>query len=268
MATTTTTEGVQRTPAWPTVVGVQFLTLSLLVGLGFLVSRIPMGPAPPTPASLTTPDLQHALLVLDEDREALVKKLRAALMPGDEGTVTDFMALQVQAAELQLQSVEWTTLPPQGAVVPVELTLHMSGSYYNLPILVDGLYRQSRPLQLQWIEVEAPKMLMAHTAATLRMRFHRPPSLQTSALAQEVARLDWGGDPGIAKQAMTVAAELRQLEAFQKELKQLERARNANRTAVMTALPGLLRKLPTSPLGWVGMTVDGDRVEILQEPPR
>jgi hypothetical protein len=188
------------------------------------------------------------------------------LLSRDQGTTTDFVALQVQAAELSFRGVEWTTLPQQGAVIPVEMTLRVAGSYYNLPILIDGLYRQSRPLELRWVEVESPKVLLAHTEATIRMRFHRPPSLQTASLSQRVAALNWSGDPMIAQEAMTLAAELRLLENFDRELRLLERGRAANRTAVTTALPGLLRRLPTSSLGWVGMKIRGDQIEVLQEP--
>jgi len=269
VATTTTTDAAgaaPRAPAWPTVLGVQLVTLAVLGGLGFFVSRTPVGPPPPDPAALATPDLDHARQVLERDRDALRKELRGALTDDDESKVTDFVALQIQAAELQFTSAEWTTLPQQGASVPVELTLRLSGSYYNLPILVDGLFRQARPVHLLWLEVESPKALLAHTNATLRMRFQRPPSLQTSALAQQVADLDWGGDPQAAEGAMALAAELVLLEAFRQELRLFERARSSNRAAVMTALPGLLRKLPTSPLGWVGMKVDGDTVEVLSEP--
>ncbi len=270
MATTTTTEARDtarpRAPAWPTLLGVQLVTLAVLGGLGFTASRTPIGPPPPDPAAFTTAELDAARQVLESDREQLRRSLRGALDEDDEGKVTDFVALQVQAAELTFQSVAWTTLPQQGSVVPVEMTLRLSGSYYNLPILVDGLFRQARPLHLRWLEVESPKALLAHTNATLRMRYQRPPSLQTSSLDQQIAALDWGGDPAQAEAAMTLAAELAQLEAFKKELRHFERERAANRTAVMTALPGLLRKLPTSPLGWVGMSIDGDQVEVLQEP--
>lgn len=255
-----------RAPAWPTLLGVQLVTLAVLGGVGFVVSQSPLGPPPPDPSALTTVDLGHAHDVLEAERDRLQASLRGALLPSDQGTVTDFVALQVQAADLSFRGVEWATLPQQGAVVPVELTLRTSGSYYNLPILVDGLFRQSRPLALHWVEVESPRMMLAHTEATLRMRFHRPPTVQTSALAQQVDRLTWGGDVQAAAAAMAVAAEVRQLEAFERQLRVLERAHTSNRAAVMTALPGLLRRLPTSPLGWVGMRIEGDRVEVLQEP--
>jgi hypothetical protein len=245
---------------------VQLVILAALSGLGLFVSRTPIGPPPPAPAALATPDLDRARHVLEQDRTLLERELRSALLEQDESKVTDFVALQVQAADLEFKSAEWTTLPQQGAVVPVELTLRLSGSYYNLPILVDGLFRQARPVHLRWLEVESPKALLAHTNATLRMRFQRPPSLQTSSLTQQVEALDWGGDPATAEAAMTVAAELALLEAFRKEQRVFERVRTANRSAVTTALPGLLRRLPSSPLGWVGMRVDGETVEILQEP--
>ncbi len=257
-----------RAPAWPTLLGAQLVAVSLLLGLGFYVVNLPPAGHVPDPAALTSEDLDHALQVLEQDRDRLRRELRGALFDGDEGPVTDFIALQVQAAELQFQDLEWTVLPPQGPVVPVELTLRVSGSYYNLPILVDGLFRQSRPLELTWLEVESPKLMVAHTVATLRAHFHRPPTLRTAALSQRVAEQTWGGDPALAEQALEVAAEVRLLEAFQQELRLLERARTSNRAAVMTALPGLLRRLPTSPLGWVGMRVDGDAVVVLDEPER
>ena len=220
-------------------------------------------PAPSEPLDRT--QLLHAGEVLQARVDARQRELSSALFARDERTAGDFAALQVQAAELELDDLTWTSLPASGVAAPVELELEVSGSFYNLPILVDGLYRQAPAVEVTWIEVESPRLMVAHTEARLRLRFHRPAPLSSTWLDQQAEKLELA-DPTAGGDALEAAALLTLYEGFEALTPELEARSSANRSAVMTALPGVLRKLPTSALGWVGMEAEGATITVLNEP--
>ncbi len=267
-ATTTSTEPSAATtalpaPAWPWLAALQ---LCLAAGLAFAWWTQRPEPVEDTPpVALDRVALLHAGSVLQARLAEREADLTSALFPARERTASDFAALQVQAAELTLRELSWTRLPPNGAVAPVELELHVNGSFYNLPILVDGLYRQAPAVELTWIEVESPRLMVAHTDARLRLRFHRPAPLSGSWLEQEADAMGLA-DVAAGGAALEAAAQLTVYDAFEAATATLEAQSSANRSAVMTALPGVLRKLPTSALGWVGMEADGAVVTVLNEP--
>lgn len=241
----------------------QLLVVGLL-GAGWWATRPPPAPVA-EPAQLDRAQLLHAGEVLDARVAQRQRELTPALFPAGERTAADFAALQVQAAELELDELTWTSLPATGVVAPVELELEVSGSFYNLPILVDGLYRQAPAVEVTWVEVESPRLMVAHTETRLRLRFHRPAPLSSTWLEQQAEKLELA-DSAAAGDALEAAAQLTLYDAFEAKTPELEARSSANRSAVMTALPGVLRKLPTSALGWVGMEADGDVVTVLNEP--
>ena len=210
--------------------------------------------------------LAHAASVLAADRELLEQEPNAGLLAHDERAVGDFSALQAQAAELSLTSLQWRTLPVVADRIPVELTIEVQGSYYNLPILVDGLYRQSHPMQITYLSVETPRVMVAHTEATIRMRFHRPINLGASPLQDRLEKLLRGLQSRAAEVAFEEAARLSILEDFTSNASELEAASAENRTQVMTALPGMLRRLPSTALGWVGMEQVGSEMHLVTDP--
>jgi hypothetical protein len=66
--------------------------------------------------------------------------------------------------------------------------------------------------------------------------------------------------------AIEEAARLQLLQEFQKKVPGLEERSSTNRSQVMTALPGMLRKLPATALGWVGMEQTGDAMSLITDP--
>ena len=203
---------------------------------------------------------------LSEERREKEAKMIAALLPHAERGVADFVSLQVIAAEMRVTGLDWVYLPQQENVVPVELELKASGSYYNLPILLDGLYRQSRPVEITYLSVETPRAMIAQTDVHLRLRFHRPPSAQTAYLTEIADRLALADDADTTYLALAEAAKLDQLAAFEAEIPRLKAVSKSNRAAIMQTVPGLLRKLPTSALGWVGLELRDGEIVVLNEP--
>ncbi len=229
----------------------------------------PTGETPvdrPTQPKMDSMALAHAANVLATDRERLEQELHAGLLIHDERAVGDFSALQAQAAELSLSSLQWRTLPAVDERIPVELILEVQGSYYNLPILVDGLYRQSHPMQITYLSVETPRVMVAHTEVTIRMRFHRPLDLASSSLQNRLQGLLGGLQSRAAEVALEEAARLSILERFAEHASELESASAENRTQVMTALPSMLRRLPSTALGWVGMEQVGNEMHLVTDP--
>jgi hypothetical protein len=219
---------------------------------------------PAAPPSLDATQLASAAATLQLERELLEKGLTHTLLPEDEAAVGDFIALQVEAAELTLEELDWRSLTPVNGLVPVELSLEVSGPYYNLPILVDGLFRQRRAVEITRLVVETPRLMAAHTEASLKLRFYRPRHLATSSLRESATLLT--ADPVAGLAALEEAAHIQILEAFGQRTEELERQSIRNRTQVRTALHGMIRQLPTSALGWVGMEVIDGEVRVLQDP--
>lgn len=254
--------------AWPLLLTVNVAVLTVLLGLAVFNNDSPDALGVPTvaPKILSEAQLRLATDSLEKEADKKETHLISALLPHAERGVSDFVSLQVIAAELRVKSIEWIYLPQDNNLVPVEMDLRASGSYYNLPILLDGLYRQSRPVQITFLSVETPKAMVAQTEIHLRLRFHRPPPATTAWLTQKAEEIALAGDPAGTLQALKEAAKLQRIADFEKELPRLKAGSDRNHKAIMTTVPGLLRKLPTSALGWVGLELrDGD-VVILSEP--
>jgi hypothetical protein len=257
----------RKNAALPLLVGVNCLAVSVLVGMvAFNSKPTPAPPEAPLVYQMDKLQLSMATEALSEERKTKESQLVTALLPHAERGVADFVSLQVIAAELRVKEMDWVYLPKQGDLVPVELELRASGSYYNLPILLDGLYRQSRPVEITYLAVETPTAMVAQTDVLLRLRFHRPLSATTAWLAEQAESLSLAGDPDGTLDALIEAEKLEKMAAFEAELPRLRALSRRNRTAIMTTVPGLLRRLPTSALGWVGLELRGGEVVVLNEP--
>ncbi|MCP4804490.1 MAG: hypothetical protein GY913_20590 [Proteobacteria bacterium] len=210
-------------------------------------------------------DLGQASRVLDAEQEALLDRITAALQPEYQSQVAALAGLQSQAADLRMEGILWRVLPARGALVPVEMELTVLGQYYDLPILVDGLYRQAWPVEVRRIVAETPKLGTATVQATILCRFHRPPRVDAEWLETEGADL-FPDQPDLGGQALTDAARVYVLEAFDDASPGLEAASQANHDLVMMHLPRTLHQLPQSPVGWVEMVVVDGGVVISDEP--
>lgn len=235
-----------------------------LGGLGWYA--LSPGPTPAESLAEKAPlDLGQASRVLGAETELLLDRITAALHPEYQGQVAALAGLQSQAADLRMEGILWRVLPTQGALVPVEMELTVVGQTYDLPILVDGLYRQAWPVEVRSVVAETPRLGQSTVQATILCRFHRPPRVDDEWLATQGADL-FPGDPDLGGEALARAAEVHVLEAFEEEVPRLEAASNANHDLVMMYLPRALGQLPQSPVGWIEMVVDGDQVDIYQEP--
>lgn len=257
----------KRRAALPILVAVNGLAVAVLAAMANFSE--PPVPAPAEPSLLD--DLSRMQLgltadSLSEERREKEAKMITALLPHAERGVADFVSLQVIAAEMRVTGLDWVYLPQRENVVPVELELKASGSYYNLPILLDGLYRQSRPVEITYLSVETPRAMIAQTDVHLRLRFHRPPTAHTAYLTEIADRLSLADDSDTTFLALSEAAKLDQLAAFEAEIPRLKEISKSNRAAIMTTVPGLLRKLPTSALGWVGLELRDGEIVVLNEP--
>ncbi len=250
----------------PPLLGVQAVVALLLGGVFWLGGAGEPKAQPRAPHRIDSEAISQVASLLAADREALEAELTAPLMAQDEQSVGEFADLQVQAADLELVDMSWRSLTAVDDLVPVELTLRATGSYYNLPILVDGLYRQAHPMEITYLAVETPRMMVAHTEATVRMRFHRPATLSTSSLKDRLESVLGGLRSRAAEVAIEEAARVQLLQEFQKKVPGLEERSSTNRSQVMTALPGMLRKLPSTALGWVGMEQTGDAMSLIVDP--
>ena len=56
------------------------------------------------------------------------------------------------------------------------------------------------------------------------------------------------------------------LQTFSEHTEELETASGENRTQVMTALPSMLRRLPSTALGWVGMEQISHEMRLVTDP--
>jgi hypothetical protein len=259
---------VPKKPAWPLLLGVNATAVILIVGLAVLHSKQEGFEASPaqTTNALNPNQLRMATKSLSQEAQSQESHLVSALLPHAERGVADFVSLQVIAAELRVKALDWIYLSQIDNLVPVELDLRASGSYYNLPILLDGLYRQSRPVEITFLSVETPKAMVAQTEIHLRLRFHRPPAATTAWLEQQAQEIAIGGDPEATFEALLEAAKLQRMADFESELPRLQARSKRNHTAVMTTIPGLLRRLPISALGWVGLELRDGVVVVLNEP--
>jgi hypothetical protein len=190
-----------------------------------------------------------------------------ALFPSDERLAADFVALQIHAADLSLKHLSWDYLPKDGPVVPVDLTFAVEGAEYNLPILIDGLYRQRRNVEVIFVGIEGISASRQSPLTTITIRYHRPPKSITRWLANTATNNVMGGNEAATLDALNAAASLGLYDDFKLELPLLRAVSQRNRTDVMTALPGLLRHLPSSALSWVGLESRQGELTILNNRP-
>ena len=253
-------------PAWPVLVVVQLMLATALLGSAILEHN--RAPAEVSQQSvLSNDDVVLAASILQAEVAEARSNIQEALFPSDERMAADFVALQVHAADLSLRRLSWDYQPRDGAVVPVDLTFEVEGAQYNLPILIYGLYRQRRTVEVTYIGIEGVSENRDTPLTSITLRYHRPPNSITAWLANSAANNVLGGNEAATLDALNAAASLELHEAFQAELPLLRAVSQRNRMDVMTALPGLLRHLPSSALSWVGMESRDGELSVLDSRP-
>ena len=161
-------------PAWPVLAGLQLSILVTLLAVGVLQRPAPFS-------------LPEALASLDEPvaRAAVAQSIeRAQRGPAllDESRVRSFLSLLGQAASMVVSEAILTEQPPQAGVLPVEVRLQLIGDPYDLPIFIDGLFRQRAVEEVR--SVSGRSQGRGEGAAfQLVLWYHRPVDASTSWIA-------------------------------------------------------------------------------------
>ena len=219
-------------------------------------------PDPDTATRLEAVDVARAADVLSAQVDLRLRDLGAALLPGEEDALVGFLRLQAEAADLVLGPVRFTGLPREGLVQPVEMVLDLEGACYDVPLFVDGLYRQSRVVEVHSASLEAPGPRAARVRTRLEAWFWRPYVPDPGGLGPLLAGAADASARSFAAQALASAAALEACDAFGRALPGLQDRAAVNRRLVLRTLPTLVRRLPGSPLDWVGATFDGAEVHV------
>ncbi len=251
--------------------GLLLLAVSLLLLLGVALAWLAW-PAEPAeqPAGaggvaqrVAGIDVVHAADVLSVRAQRRAARLDAALMPGQEENLAQLLRMQAEAAQVSLDSIRFTPLPRSGLLQPVGMELSLRGAYYDLPIFVDGLFRQRWVVEITRITFEAQQPMAAQVVSRVEARFHRPVQLPADYLrgSVELAELDVV-QRGFTAQALEDAARLAAFDAFLEQAPALLERSEANHRLVLRSIPRLVRQLPGSPMDWVGATFEGGEAHL------
>ena len=236
---------------------------------------------PPTPQSApkasasANPDLSnHKLKFAVEQLENEVRQgeraLDSAFFSGDEPTLLAFLTLQAESAGMLFGEADITPLPRDGVVRPIELSFTAEGNFYDLPIFLDGLFRQRSVLIIETLAVtsKVPLSPQVDTRVTARLyRPVRPGGTGLLALAsQEIGTLD-AGTRGLFSAALQHAAALEAMDGFRSEVARLSENSDKNRQRVMETLPRILKALPSAPYGHVYVDMRAPKPKIQTDEP-
>ena len=103
---------------------------------------------------------------------------------------------------MRVVRIGWSPPMKDEQLEALELEVQVKGTYYNLPILLNGLYRQSRPIQITYVSVESPRATAVQTEVLLRIRFYRPPEPNMFALQEAAEALSFAGDTDTIENAV------------------------------------------------------------------
>ena len=233
----------QGRPGWPRVVLGPAAALAAAAALATLYT--------PRAEHLDEAELARATQHLDAALPAAKDALTAALWPEEQKAVAELAALQVGAAEMALAGIAWEDAPSEDFFVQaLDLRLEAIGPADNVPILIDGLTQQARPCLVRALWVRADGALVR---VGVQLRFFRPGQPSTTAQTP-------------AEAALLAAQRLEQIEGFAALIPSLTQRAAQNAALVRIALPGLLRGVPTSPRGWLGLDLSQPRPELLMDP--
>ena len=223
--------------------------------------------APPMLITQLAPEeLEETVEVLRAKRSEKQRQVDEALWSENRDAVAHFVSLQVIAADMRVVRLNWSPPKKDKQLEALDLEVQVKGTYYNLPILLNGLYRQSRPIQITYVSVESPRATAVQTAVLLRIRFYRPPEPNMFALQEAAEALAFAGQTESTLNLLLEAARIENMKRFKSEIPRLWAASKANHKTINTTVPLLLRKLPQSPLGWMGLELRDGELNILNQP--
>jgi len=247
------------------------LGLLLAASLGLLVSHgpPPVQPAAPAPTfteRLSEIDVLRAADVLSSQVAARRLELGAALFAGDEAALADLLRLQAEAAQLTLDPIQLRPQAREGLLRTVDAELTVHGAYYDIPIFVDGLYRQRHVALVRRITLEARQPMAALVDCRLELLFFRPVDAPVAYLNQTTSQAELDVvSRGFASAALADAARLVAYHDFEDRVPELQQRSKANQRLVLRTIPRLVKKLPSSPMDWIGATFDGEQVHLTSE---
>ncbi len=208
-------------------------------------------------------NMARAADVLGVEVREMEQSLTGALLPGTEETLYQLFSTLAEASQLELLGTRFVPLPRDGLVQPVAVSINLDGSYYDLPIFIDGIYRQSRVVELRSLTLDRSGPFSSRISARIDATFFRPVQPPTELLENLASRLELEPtDKTFARLALTEAARLLAMEAFRRRLPQLSRDSMSNHDLVIHSIPALIRKLPESPMDWLSADFSGDEVTV------
>jgi hypothetical protein len=242
--------------------------VGLLVGLGVLAGHLHPTAVREEDAALATRlagfDWAHAADIASAEVARQRRSLGPALLEGEEEALAQLLRLQAESAQLALGPMGFRAGSREDGLRRVELTFDLSGAYYDLPIFLDGLYRQRHLVEVDRVTVEARGAQGVWVACHVEAHLFRPaPTPATGILAARA-----GDDPGartFAEAALRDVAALVRRERFLARAPALQERCAANHHLVMRTLPRLVRRLANSPLTWAGATFEGGQAQLTTE---
>jgi hypothetical protein len=254
------------------VIPLLWLGGALCLLLGVAAALLLRGPAPPPVPERSLQERVEAIDVvqaadlmadqLDRARAALTP----ALMPGEEETLAQLLRMQAEAADVELGPVRFETLGRDDLLESVGLELELTGAYYDLPIFVDGLFRQRHVVEVHRLTIESAGPGAVRVVGRVEARLFRPVAVSEAPIRESVDAVDLSAsERGFAANALAAAAQLEAYEHFLELQPALLERKQANRRLVMRTIPRLVRKLPSSPMDWVGATFEGSEAKLAME---
>ena len=245
---------------------------ALCLLLGLAAALLLRDPTPPPEPELSLQERVEALDVvqaadlmsqrLDQARSALTP----ALMPGEEENLAQLLRMQAEAADVELGPVRFETEGREGLLESVGLELELTGAYYDLPIFVDGLFRQRHVVEIHRLTIESAGPGAVRVIGRVEARLFRPVDVPEAPIRESVDAVDLSAsERGFAANALAAAAQLQAYERFLELQPALLERKQANRRLVMRTIPRLVRKLPSSPMDWVGATFEGGEAQLAME---
>jgi len=226
----------------------------------------PPAPAPSLSERVEAIDVVGAADRLGEQLELARAELTLALMPGEEENLAQLLRMQAESADVALGTVRFEPGLRRGFSREVVLELELEGAYYDLPIFVDGLFRQRNAVVIHRLTIEATESHAARVIGRLEARLFRPVDVPEAPLRSTIDAVELGAsERAFATTAITTAAQLEAYEHFIALQPELLTRSQANRRLVMRTIPRLVRKLPSSPMDWVGATFEGDEAKLAMQ---
>jgi len=174
-----------RTPAWPTLLGVQGLVLFALAVVGWQLRSGVTPQGTPVHARLEALDVPLASAAV----EAAIAQAQdgAAVMEEDVLRVTSFLSLTARGADLEVSDIRLVPMEQQDVrgVQIVEAVLDVSGHLFDLPIFLDGAHRQRAVGRLQAMAFDVQPG--GGMQGQVRLHYYRPKAMDTSWIEGRLA---------------------------------------------------------------------------------